>query len=65
MQASCLCCEKHIPVERPRIFPVCNHEFKGKGWDGTDAHWRSKKKGHENIMAYEKFWETLCFEHKS
>lgn len=58
---NCLCCKKNINLERPRICPVCSHLFKGNGWDGIDAHWRSK---HEDIMPYEDFWESLCDPHK-
>jgi len=36
--------------------------FKGKGWDGIDAHWRAK---HEDVMSYEEFWDSLCDEHKA
>src|SRR4029434_7946320 len=25
-----------------RKYPICGHRFQGKGWDGIDAHWRSK-----------------------
>ncbi len=57
----CRCCEKKVPIERPRVCPECRHVFKGKGWDGIDAHWKSK---HEDIMPYKAFWESLCEEHK-
>jgi predicted amidophosphoribosyltransferase len=43
----CRCCEKNVPVDRPRICPKCRHELKGNGWDGIDAHWKSK---HEDVM---------------
>ena len=43
----CRCCEKNVPVDRPRICSECRHEFKGNGWDGIDAHWKSK---HEDVM---------------
>ncbi|MDB5660880.1 MAG: hypothetical protein JWS10_3495 [Cypionkella sp.] len=33
-----------------KVCPECGHVFKGNGWDGIDAHWKSK---HINIMAYE------------
>ncbi|WP_022667936.1 hypothetical protein [Desulfospira joergensenii] len=57
----CLCCEKNIPDERPRICPICDHTFKGNGWDGIDSHWRAE---HEDIMIYEDFWDSLCPKHK-
>ena len=33
-----------------RVCPECNHAFQGRGWEGLDAHWRSK---HEHLMPYE------------
>jgi len=39
-----------------RVCPECGHIFKGNGWDGIDAHWRSK---HESVMPYEKAWPML------
>jgi len=57
----CRCCEKAMPVDGPRICPECDHEFRGNGWDGIDAHWRSK---HERLMPYSSFWATLCDAHQ-
>lgn len=45
----------------PRICPLCDHVFKGNGWDGIDSHWRSK---HEQFMPYREFWAGLCPAHK-
>lgn len=59
--ASCRCCQKNVPAERPRVCPECGHVFKGNGWDGIDAHWRAK---HEQVMSYENFWDGLCSEHR-
>ncbi len=39
-----------------KVCPECGHVFKGNGWDGIDAHWRSK---HEEIMPYESAWPLL------
>ena len=39
-----------------KVCPECGHEFRGNGWDGIDAHWRSK---HEAIMPYEEAWPML------
>lgn len=39
----------------PKVCPECDHVFKGNGWGGIDAHWRSK---HEDIMPYEKDTST-------
>lgn len=44
-----------------RECPVCGQMFKGRGWEGIDAHWRSKTlvdwRGqrilHEDIESYE------------
>lgn len=33
--------------------PHCRKEFKGQGWEGIDAHWRSQRVGHEDIESYE------------
>lgn len=39
-----------------KLCPVCGHRFKGRGWDGIDAHWRSK---HEATMPYERAWPLI------
>lgn len=39
-----------------KVCPECGHTFKGNGWDGIDAHWRSK---HEDVMPYEDAWPLL------
>jgi len=36
--------------------PACGHIFAGNGWDGIDAHWRSK---HNAEMAYETAWPLI------
>lgn len=56
----CLCCQKNKPTEGPRVCPVCNRSF-AHGWDGIDAHWRSK---HEDILTYKDFWVSLCDKHR-
>ena len=64
---SCLWCAKErdtackLKPHDPRVCPLCDHEFKGKGWDGIDAHWRSK---HGAVMRYEEFWNALCPSHR-
>jgi hypothetical protein len=58
----CECCRAGQPFERPRICPSCGHVFRGSGWDGIDAHWRSK---HEQTISYEKFWNSLCDRHRT
>ena len=39
-----------------RRCPLCDHEFQGNGWDGIDAHWRSK---HDHILPYEQAWPLI------
>ncbi len=36
--------------------PECGHNFQGNGWDGIDAHWRSK---HEQVMPYGLAWPLI------
>ena len=58
----CRCCEKKISIVGPRVCPECDHQFRGNGWDGIDAHWRAK---HESIISYEAFWAGLCEGHRN
>lgn len=39
-----------------KICPECDHVFQGSGWDGIDAHWKSR---HEKIMPYEEAWPLI------
>jgi len=66
----CLWCEQEKRTTRrlepgtPRECPLCDHIFKGNGWDGIDAHWKSK---HENQgTPYKEFWLGLanCEQHR-
>lgn len=43
-------------MKEPKVCPECGHRFRGSGWDGIDAHWRSK---HDHIMRYEEAWPLL------
>ena len=36
--------------------PECGYEFQGNGWDGIDAHWKSK---HEAVMSYKEAWPLI------
>ena len=36
-----------------KVCPVCAKDFKGRGWESIDAHWRSRRVGHEDIKSYE------------
>ncbi len=57
----CPCCIKGIPVEGPRQCPECAQVFKGKGWEGLDAHWKAE---HSDVLAYEDLVVSLCPAHK-
>jgi hypothetical protein len=49
---------------QPRECPDCGHIFKGQGWDGIDAHWKTK---HETSkIPYREFWEGIssCLRHR-
>jgi hypothetical protein len=39
-----------------KVCPECGHVFKGKGWDGIDAHWGAK---HERVMPYKEAWPLI------
>ena len=39
-----------------KVCPECGHVFKGNGWDGIDAHWKSQ---HEDVMPYDEAWPLL------
>jgi len=39
-----------------KVCPECGHRFRGRGWDGIDAHWRAN---HENILPYEAAWPLI------
>ncbi|MGD0520441.1 MAG: hypothetical protein ABSA48_04220 [Terracidiphilus sp.] len=38
------------------VCPECGHQFRGNGFDGIDAHWRSK---HEHLMPYRVAWPLI------
>ena len=57
----CPCCEKGMQEDGPSQCPECAQVFKGKGWEGLEAHWRSK---HPDVMAYEDFRAILCPAHR-
>ncbi len=42
------------PVKK--MCPECGHLFKGRGFDGIDAHWRAK---HEAVMPYTEAWPLV------
>ncbi|MDR3772023.1 MAG: hypothetical protein P4L26_01675 [Terracidiphilus sp.] len=47
---------QQTPEAARKLCPVCGYRFKGRGWDGIDAHWRSK---HEATMPYERAWPLI------
>ena len=46
-------------MNEKKVCPECGHVFQGSGWDGIDAHWRSPRVGHEDVMPYEDAWPLL------
>ncbi len=62
----CLLCQKGLPVEVPRVCPICGHIFQGHGWGGIDAHWRALNNhaDHEGFIAYRQFWHSMCEAHR-
>jgi hypothetical protein len=45
-----------VARHKPKACPECQHVFQGSGWDGIDAHWKSK---HESIMPYAEAWPLI------
>ena len=46
-------------IQDPRIrkvCPECGHRFRGNGWDGIAAHWRSQ---HQSVLPYELAWPLI------
>jgi hypothetical protein len=43
-------------TKKPLQCPECDHVFKGKGWEGIDAHWRTS---HNHIKSYEEAWPEI------
>jgi hypothetical protein len=58
---ACPSCRKGIPANWPCQCPECAQVFKGRGWEGIDAHWKSH---HADIMSYESFLASLCPAHR-
>ena len=48
--------EQHTKEQVRNTCPECGHQFKGNGFDGIDAHWRSK---HEDVMPYKEAWPLI------
>jgi hypothetical protein len=38
------------------VCPECDHQFRGNGFDGIDAHWRAK---HESLMPDRVAWPLI------
>jgi hypothetical protein len=45
-----------LMAKHGNVCPECGHEFQGNGWDGIDAHWRSR---HNSAMRYEEAWPLI------
>ena len=60
-KTSCLACEKGVPKRGRRRCPLCARVFR-TGWDGIDAHWRSR---HAAAVDYGTFWDSLCRAHRA
>jgi len=46
-----------VEADRPqKVCPECGHRFRGRGWDGIDAHWRAN---HEHVLPYEAAWPLI------
>jgi len=43
-------------TKKKEVCPECGYVFKGNGWEGIDAHWRSK---HEHVMTYTNAWPLI------
>ena len=56
-ESSCRGCIAGTPKTGARVCPECGHVFRGNGWDGIDAHWRSR---HEAVEPYEQFFASLA-----
>jgi hypothetical protein len=39
-----------------KVCPECDHEFRGNGFDGIDAHWKAN---HESVMPYQEAWPLI------
>jgi len=48
--------EVREPSTEKKVCPECGHRFRGNGWDGIDAHWRSQ---HEDVLPYSKAWPLI------
>ena len=58
----CPSCRKGIPKAWPRQCPECAQVFRGRGWEGIDAHWKSN---HGDVMSAEDFLASLCPAHRA
>ncbi len=57
----CPCCEKGISPGGASQCPECALVFRGRGWEGLEAHWQAK---HGDVMAYDDLWRALCPAHR-
>jgi hypothetical protein len=69
--ALCAWCEtertssRRLEPGQPRECPVCDHVFRGNGWDGIDAHWKAKHETGASV-GYDLFWRGIadCKRHR-
>ena len=61
MTSGCRSCAAGLAKRGARKCPECGHVFRGRGWDGIDAHWRAH---HEHLEPYESFFTGLCPAHR-
>ncbi len=59
---ACLACREGTPRRGHAQCPACGHVFRGRGWDGIDAHWKAH---HLALMTYEEFFSSLCPAHRA
>lgn len=49
-------CQDGGMAKHGKLCPECDHEFRGNGWTGIDAHWKA---WHNRIMRYEDAWVLI------
>ena len=58
---NCPCWGKNIT--KPKVCPLCEHVFNGKGWEGIDAHYKAKHEKDTGVP-YREWWGNMCDEHR-
>jgi len=57
----CPCCVKGIPTQWPCQCPECAQVFRGRAWEGIEAHWQAN---HADLTSYQEFLTSLCPAHR-